>query len=80
MKIARWLRLACLLPLLPLANGFGAIASVSAADADKGKRIAQTRCSPCHIVLPNHRQELANSPPFEEIARRNGFDAEMLAY
>jgi hypothetical protein len=26
------------------------------------------------------RQELAKSPPFEDIARQNGFNAEMLAY
>jgi hypothetical protein len=27
-----------------------------------------------------HRQELAKSPPFDQIARRNDFNAEMLAY
>jgi hypothetical protein len=31
-------------------------------------------------VVPNQRQELAKSPPFEGIARQNGFNAEMLAY
>jgi hypothetical protein len=41
---------------------------------------SQARCSPCHIVVPNQRQELAKSPPFEDIARQNGFNAEMLAY
>jgi mono/diheme cytochrome c family protein len=57
-----------------------AASGAPAADAANGRRIAQMRCSPCHIVAPNQRQELAKSPPFEDIARQNGFDAEMLAY
>lgn len=51
-----------------------------AADAESGKRIAELRCSPCHIVVPHQREELANAPPFESIARKFGFNAEMLAY
>ncbi len=66
---------ACLL----LASGLNA-GNASAADATNGRRIAQARCSPCHIVVPKQRQELAKSPPFEDIARQNGFNAEMLAY
>jgi hypothetical protein len=31
-------------------------------------------------VIPNQRKEIADSPPFEDIARQNGFNAEMLAY
>jgi mono/diheme cytochrome c family protein len=54
--------------------------SARAADAANGKRLAQARCSLCHIVEPDQREELANSPPFETIARRSGFDADMLAY
>ena len=68
-----WLPL-CLL----LGSEFGA-SGAAAADANNGRRIAQARCSPCHIVVPNQRQELAKSPPFEDIARQNGFNAEMLA-
>jgi len=64
--------------LCVLASEFSTWAA--AADADNGKRIAQLRCSPCHIVVPNQRQEVAKSPPFDVIARQNGFDAEMLAY
>ncbi len=30
--------------------------------------------------VPNQRQELANSPPFEDIAKKNALNAEMLAY
>jgi mono/diheme cytochrome c family protein len=51
-----------------------------AADADNGKRIAQARCSPCHVVVPGQREELAHSPPFAAIARKSGFNADMLAY
>ena len=73
------LALAWLSVCLLLAGEFSAW-SASAADANNGRRIAQARCSPCHIVVPNQRQELAKSPPFEDIARQNGFNAEMLAY
>ena len=51
-----------------------------AADAQNGQRLAQARCAPCHVVVPNQREELANSPPFAAIARKAGFDADMLAY
>jgi len=54
--------------------------SALAADAETGKRIALARCSPCHIVAPNQREELANAPPFASIARNTGFSAEALAY
>jgi hypothetical protein len=60
-----------------LASELGAWA---AGDANKGKRIAQMRCSPCHIVVPNQRQEVTKSPPFDVIARQNGFNTEMLSY
>ena len=50
-----------------------------AADADSGKRLAQQHCSPCHIVEPNQRQELADSPPFETIAQKYGNAPELIA-
>ncbi len=52
----------------------------AAADVKNGKRIAQMRCASCHIVAPNQRKEIADSLPFEDIGRQNGFNAEMLAY
>ena len=79
MRTPSWLPLACLSGSLVIATEFG-LPSVLAADADQGKRIAQSRCAPCHIVVPMQRQELAKSPPFDQIARRNDFNAEMLAY
>jgi len=53
--------------------------SASAADADNGRRLALAHCSPCHLVAPNQRREVADSPSFEAIVRKFGFDAEMIA-
>jgi mono/diheme cytochrome c family protein len=50
------------------------------ADADNGKRLAQARCSNCHIVIPGQRDELANSPPFEIIAGKFRSNPDMLIY
>ena len=72
----QWLALAWLSVCLSLASEFGAWGA-SAANANNGRHIAQARCS---LVVPNQRQQLAKSPPFEDIARQNGFNAEMLAY
>jgi hypothetical protein len=61
----------------------GAIAvaqTAFAADADNGKRVALLRCTPCHIVEPNQRREVAESPPFETIARKFGSNPELLAF
>ena len=49
-----------------------------AADADNGKRLALARCTGCHIIAPNHREEVADSPPFETIGRKFGFNSELL--
>jgi|SRR6516165_5678757 mono/diheme cytochrome c family protein len=54
--------------------------SALAADSDNGKQLAQQHCSPCHIVEPNQRQELADSPPFETIAQKYGNAPELIAY
>ena len=47
-------------------------------DADAGKRLAQLRCAPYHIVVPNQRNEVANAPPFEVIARKFADNADLL--
>ena len=75
----RRLALAWLAGCVLFASQFDAWGAV-AADAKNGKRIAQMRCTPCHIVVPNQRKEIADSPPFEDIGRRNGFNSEMLTY
>ena len=54
--------------------------SAVAVDADAGKRLAQQHCSPCHIVEPNQRQEVADSPPFETIAQKFGNAPELIAF
>lgn len=51
-----------------------------AAEAENGRRLAQQHCSPCHIVEPGQRQEVADSPPFETIARKFGNAAELIAF
>jgi mono/diheme cytochrome c family protein len=49
-----------------------------AADANNGKRIALLRCAPCHVVTPERRKEVADSPPFETIGRKFGYHFELL--
>ena len=51
-----------------------------AADAGRGKDIAQHQCAACHQVAPHQRNELADAPPFDLIGRKNGFDAAALAF
>ena len=51
-----------------------------AADAGRGKDIAEHQCAACHQVAPHQRNELADAPPFELIGRKNGFDAAALAF
>lgn len=58
------------LPLISI-SAFGA-------EAEAGKRLAQLRCSPCHIVAPNQRQEIADAPPFEVIGRKFDFNSDIL--
>jgi mono/diheme cytochrome c family protein len=56
-------------------------AQANAGDADNGERIAQSRCAACHIVeAPNQQREVADAPPFETIARKFDFNADMLVF
>jgi mono/diheme cytochrome c family protein len=54
--------------------------AVDAVDADNGKRLAETRCVPCHAVVPTMRREVADAPPFEVIAQRFATHPGMLAF
>ena len=56
------------------------VQSAAAADADNGKRLAQQHCSTCHIVEPGSRRELANSPPFDTIAKKFSNAPELIAF
>ena len=53
---------------------------VRAADAANGKRLAQSHCAACHIIAPYLRNEVADSPPFEVIGRKYGFEAGIIAH
>src|SRR5262245_47887804 len=51
-----------------------------AADADNGRRLAEMRCVPCHVVAPDQRRAVADAPPFEVIARKFATSPETLAF
>ena len=68
------LRFCSLLPALLAASG------ALAADADNGKRIAETRCVACHIVAPSERRVVTDAPPFEAIARKYASNPDTLAF
>jgi len=51
-----------------------------AADADKGKIIAERWCSSCHLVGSAQRNAPTDqAPPFASLAGKPGFNAERLA-
>ncbi len=62
-----------------LAASAGA-APARAADAAKGKRLAEQHCAGCHAVTAQGRSVVADSPPFEVIARKYNFDTSAIAY
>ena len=68
-----------LLALTTVAAMASAGAPAYAADARRGERLAQSHCAACHIVAPHARQEVAQAPPFETIARKYGFAADAIA-
>ncbi|MEJ2435421.1 MAG: c-type cytochrome, partial [Pseudolabrys sp.] len=51
-----------------------------AADAAKGKRLAERHCAGCHAITPYGRSVVADSPPFEAIARKYHGDTSAIAY
>ena len=63
-----------LLPAMLAASG------ALAADADNGKRLAETRCVTCHIVSPSERRVVTDAPPFEAIARKFASNPETLVF
>ena len=72
-----------LVPLLRRCFMLPAILAASAAlaaDADNGKRLAETRCVTCHIVSPSPRRDVTDAPPFELIARKFASSPETLAF
>ena len=49
-----------------------------AGDVERGRHIAQDRCAACHIVGRGLRGIVADSPPFEVIGRKYGFNEDNL--
>jgi hypothetical protein len=49
-------------------------------DLDAGRRLAETRCVPCHIVGLDRTRVVADAPPFEVIAGKFRLAPELLAY
>ena len=68
------LRFCLMLPALLAASG------ALAADANTGKRLAETRCVTCHIVSPSERRVVTDAPPFEAIARKFASNPDTLAF
>jgi mono/diheme cytochrome c family protein len=54
------------------------ISSACGADAEAGRRLAQTTCVACHIVERNQRNEVADAPPFAAIGRKFEFNFDSL--
>jgi mono/diheme cytochrome c family protein len=51
-----------------------------AADAQKGKELAQRWCAECHLVAPDQRRANADVASFTSVARRPDFSAAQLAF
>jgi mono/diheme cytochrome c family protein len=49
-----------------------------AGDVERGRHIVQDRCAACHIVGRGLRGIVADSPPFEVIGRKYGFNEDSL--
>ena len=77
MKLIR-MKLIC--PYLAFSAIF-VVAVAHAADPVNGERLAKTSCAGCHIVVSaTSSRDVADAPPFAVIARKAGFNAEMLAF
>ncbi len=56
-----------------------AVASASAADVDKGEKLARRWCAACHIVANDQKHGADNAPTFAAIGRIPGLDADRIA-
>jgi cytochrome c len=74
-----WFRVLLFLGTIAL-FALAAALNAHAADAGRGKRLAQEHCASCHSVLPHTRSEVADAPPFDAIGRKYGFDADAIAH
>jgi len=69
----------CLLVMATLVVA-GMATDARAADASRGRRLAQDHCASCHSIAPRARSEVADAPPFDVIGRKYGFDADRIAH
>jgi len=65
---------------LALALLFCSNKATFAADADNGLRLAQRWCASCHVVASGQSRGSDAVPTFSSIARREGFNADKLAF
>jgi len=52
----------------------------AAADAARGKALAQRWCAECHLVAGDQQRASADVAPFASVARRSDFTAAQLAF
>ena len=52
----------------------------AAADAQRGKALAQQWCAECHLVASGQQRASADVAPFASIAKRGEFNAAKLAF
>jgi mono/diheme cytochrome c family protein len=57
---------------------FIAVPGAHGGDVKGGQRLAQLRCSACHIVDLDQRDEIADAPPFAVIGRKFDFNFDSL--
>jgi mono/diheme cytochrome c family protein len=54
--------------------------AVCADDAERGRQLMQSHCIGCHGPASPARNEVADAPPLDSIARKYGHDAGALAF
>ena len=69
----------CCVASLPVMSSVMTSAALGG-DAEAGRRLAQQRCAVCHVVELNQREEVADAPPFDAIARKFGPDSDLLLF
>lgn len=74
-----WFRVLLFLGTVAL-SAIAAALNARAADAKRGKLLAQDHCAACHSTAPHMRNEVADAPPFDAIGRKYGFDANRIAH
>jgi mono/diheme cytochrome c family protein len=57
---------------------FSWVTTALAADPRNGRLFAQRHCAACHAITPHARNEVADAPSFDVIARKYHFNARSL--